>query len=129
MRTIGDNLARQYPENRLKTVSLIPLQERLTGNVQVTLWVLTGAVIVVFADCVRQHCEPPARHSRRRCVLHAHVEGQQRGSRHAVLQARPCRAPERRGVLAATVRRAPASPYGRRGSAYASGEAGGFAHG
>jgi putative ABC transport system permease protein len=48
VRTIGDNLARQYPENRLKTVTLIPLQERLTGNVQVMLWVLMGAVIVVL---------------------------------------------------------------------------------
>ena len=34
MRTIGNVLARQYPENRLNTVSLIPLQERLTGNLQ-----------------------------------------------------------------------------------------------
>ena len=48
MRTIGDSLARQYPENRLKTVALIPLQERLTGNVQVMLWVLLGAVIAVL---------------------------------------------------------------------------------
>ena len=48
MRTIGDTLARQYPENRLKTVSLIPLQERLTGSLQATLWVLMGAVGVVW---------------------------------------------------------------------------------
>ena len=48
MRTIGDTLARQYPENRLKTVSLIPLQERLTGNLQATLWTLMGAVGVVW---------------------------------------------------------------------------------
>lgn len=48
MRTIGDNLAREHPENRLKNVSLIPLQERLTGNVQTMLWVLMGAVIVVL---------------------------------------------------------------------------------
>ena len=48
MRTIGDTLARQYPENRLKTVTLIPLQERLTGNVKATLWVLMGAVGVVW---------------------------------------------------------------------------------
>jgi predicted permease len=48
MRVIGDNLARQYAENRFKTVTLIPLQERLTGNVQVMLWVLMGAVIVVL---------------------------------------------------------------------------------
>jgi putative ABC transport system permease protein len=48
MRTIGDTLARQYPENRLKTVTLVPLQEQLTGSVQVMLWVLMGAVIVVL---------------------------------------------------------------------------------
>ena len=48
MRTIGDALARQYPENRLKTVSLTPLQERLTGNLQATLWALMGAVGVVW---------------------------------------------------------------------------------
>src|SRR5262245_7052214 len=48
MRTIGDALARQYPENRLKTVSLTALQERLTGNFQTTLWVLMGAVGAVW---------------------------------------------------------------------------------
>ena len=48
MRTIGDTLARQYPENRLKTVNLLPLQERLTGNLQTTLWVLMSAVGVVW---------------------------------------------------------------------------------
>ena len=48
MRTIGDTLSRQHPENRLKTVSLTPLQERVTGNVQVMLWVLMGAVIAVL---------------------------------------------------------------------------------
>ena len=48
MRTIRDNLARQYAENRLKTVALVPLQERLTGSVRVTLWVLMSAVGVVW---------------------------------------------------------------------------------
>jgi predicted permease len=48
MRTIGDALARQYPENRLKTVSLTALQERVTGNLQATLSVLMGAVGVVW---------------------------------------------------------------------------------
>lgn len=48
MRTIGDNLAAQHPENRLKTVSLVPLQERLTGNVQMMLWVLMAAVFLVL---------------------------------------------------------------------------------
>jgi predicted permease len=48
MRTIGDRLARQYPENRVKTVTLLPLQERLTGSVRVTLWILMSAVGVVW---------------------------------------------------------------------------------
>jgi ABC-type antimicrobial peptide transport system permease subunit len=48
MRTIGDALARQYPQNRLKNVSVIPLQERLTGNLRVTLWALMSAVGVVW---------------------------------------------------------------------------------
>lgn len=48
MRTIGDHLARQYPENRLKTVTLTPLQERLTGSLQVTLWALMSAVGLVW---------------------------------------------------------------------------------
>ncbi len=48
MRTIGDNLAQRYAENRLKTVTLTPLQERLTGNLQVTLWVLMSAVGLVW---------------------------------------------------------------------------------
>jgi len=48
IRTIGDTLARQYPENRVKSVSVIPLQERLTGNLQATLWALMGAVGVVW---------------------------------------------------------------------------------
>jgi predicted permease len=48
MRTIGDTLARRYPENRPKSVSLIPLQERLTGSFQATLWALMSAVGVVW---------------------------------------------------------------------------------
>jgi putative ABC transport system permease protein len=48
MRTIGDALARQYPENRLKSVALISLRERLTVSLQATLWVLMGAVGVVW---------------------------------------------------------------------------------
>jgi putative ABC transport system permease protein len=44
MRTIGDALARRYPENRQKTVMVTPLQERLIGDVQSTLWVLMIAV-------------------------------------------------------------------------------------
>ena len=48
MRAVGDGLARQHPENQFKTVSVIGLQERLTGNVHVTLWVLMGAVFLVL---------------------------------------------------------------------------------
>jgi predicted permease len=48
MRTIGDALAQQYPENRLKTVRLISLQDRLTGDLEATLWALMGAVSVVW---------------------------------------------------------------------------------
>jgi predicted permease len=48
MRALGDSLARQHPENRLKTVALIPLRERLTGSLQPTLWALMSAVIVVW---------------------------------------------------------------------------------
>ncbi len=44
LRTIGDNIARQYAQNRVKTVALVPLQERLTGNVRATLWILMSAV-------------------------------------------------------------------------------------
>ena len=48
MRTIGDNLARQHAESRHTTVAVTPLQDRLTGNVQVMLWVLMGAVLAVL---------------------------------------------------------------------------------
>ena len=48
MRAIGEALARQYPEDRLKAVTVIPLQERLTGRLQSTLWVLMSAVGVVW---------------------------------------------------------------------------------
>jgi predicted permease len=48
MRTIGDALARQYPENHLKTATVIPLQQRMTGNLQATLWLLMSAVGVVW---------------------------------------------------------------------------------
>lgn len=48
MRAIGDALARQYPENRYKTATVVPLQHRLTGHVQATLWVLMSAVGVLW---------------------------------------------------------------------------------
>ena len=48
MRVVGDRLASEYPGNRFKNVSVIPLQERLTGNVQATLWMLMGAVALTL---------------------------------------------------------------------------------
>jgi putative ABC transport system permease protein len=48
MRIIGDTIAQQHPENRLKTVTVVPLQDRLTGNLHTTLWVLLTAVGVVW---------------------------------------------------------------------------------
>ena len=48
MRTIGDTLARQHPGNRLKTVMLTPLQDRVTASLQTTLWVLMSAVGAVW---------------------------------------------------------------------------------
>jgi predicted permease len=48
MRSIGDNLAYENAENRVKTVTLVPLQDRLTGSVRVTLWVLMIAVGVLW---------------------------------------------------------------------------------
>jgi predicted permease len=48
MRAVGARLSQQYPENRFKNLELVPLQERLTANVEATLWVLMGAVILVL---------------------------------------------------------------------------------
>lgn len=48
MRTIADALAERYPENRLKSTILVPLQERLTTPVRATLWLLTTASGVVL---------------------------------------------------------------------------------
>lgn len=53
MRTIGEALARQYPEDRLKTVRVMSLHERVTGNLEATLWILMAAVGVVWViGCV-----------------------------------------------------------------------------
>jgi predicted permease len=52
LRTIGDSLAQQYPESRHKTVALIPLQERVTGHLEATLWALmTAAGVVLLIAC------------------------------------------------------------------------------
>jgi predicted permease len=50
MRAIAGVLAQQYPENRLKSVAVTPLQERLTARLRGTLWLLmaaSGAVLLV----------------------------------------------------------------------------------
>ena len=48
MRVVGDRLASEYPGNRFKNVSLIPLHDRLTGNVRATLWMLMAAVTIIL---------------------------------------------------------------------------------
>ena len=53
LRAIGDRLGQQYPESRNKTVALTPLQEKLTGDAQTTLWLLLGTVAgVLLIACV-----------------------------------------------------------------------------
>jgi putative ABC transport system permease protein len=53
LRAIGDRLGQQYPESRNKTVALTPLQEKLTGGAQATLWLLLGtAAGVLLIACV-----------------------------------------------------------------------------
>jgi predicted permease len=48
LRTVGDNLAQQYVQNRVKTVTLVTLHERLIGSVRATLWILMSAVGVLW---------------------------------------------------------------------------------
>ena len=48
MRVVGERLASAYPGNRFKNISLLPLQERLTEDVQGTLWMLMGAVTLTL---------------------------------------------------------------------------------
>ena len=45
---IGAQLARQYPENRNKAFAAVPLRDTLVRNVQSTLFLLMGAVLVVL---------------------------------------------------------------------------------
>jgi predicted permease len=53
LRAIGDRLGQQYPESRLKTVALTPLQEKLTGGARTTLWLLLATVAgVLLIACV-----------------------------------------------------------------------------
>lgn len=52
VRTIADRLAQQHSENRLKSTILVPLQERLTGSVRGTLWLLmTASGVVLLIAC------------------------------------------------------------------------------
>lgn len=48
LRTIGDALAREHPDARLKTAALTPLHERVTGEASTTLWAAMMSVIVVW---------------------------------------------------------------------------------
>lgn len=48
MREIGDRLGRQYADNRLKTVAVTPLHEKLTSSAEKTLWIALGAVFAVL---------------------------------------------------------------------------------
>jgi putative ABC transport system permease protein len=53
LRAIGDRLGQQYPENKLKTVALTPLRDKLTSGAQTTLWLLLGTVAgVMLIACV-----------------------------------------------------------------------------
>lgn len=45
MRAVGDNISRQHSEDGGKTVTLIPLQDRLTGTIRGTLWMFMGGVM------------------------------------------------------------------------------------
>jgi putative ABC transport system permease protein len=48
LRVLAGSLAATYPDNRFKSVTLIPLLDRLTGSVQATLWMLMGAVALTL---------------------------------------------------------------------------------
>ncbi|MCC7007682.1 MAG: ABC transporter permease [Acidobacteria bacterium] len=48
LRVVADRLAAEHAENRFKNVAVVPLQEKLTGNVQRTLWMLMAAVTLIL---------------------------------------------------------------------------------
>jgi putative ABC transport system permease protein len=53
MRAIADRLAREYPENRFKSIVLTPMLDKLTAGAGKTLWLLFGTVIgVLLIACV-----------------------------------------------------------------------------
>lgn len=53
MREIAARLAREYPENKIKSVALTPMLNKLTGGAQRTLWLLFATVIgVMLIACV-----------------------------------------------------------------------------
>jgi putative ABC transport system permease protein len=48
MTAIGARLAKQYPENSTKSVSVLPMQEQMVRGVRPTLYVFLAAVVVVL---------------------------------------------------------------------------------
>jgi putative ABC transport system permease protein len=53
LRAIADRLAKAYPDNRLKSVAVTPMLEKLTSGAQTTLWLLLATVIgVMLIACV-----------------------------------------------------------------------------
>jgi predicted permease len=53
MRDIASRLGREYPENRLKSIALTPLLNKLTSGAQTTLWLIFGTVAgVMLIACV-----------------------------------------------------------------------------
>jgi predicted permease len=53
MRAIADRLAKDYPDNRFKSVAVTPMLEKLTGGAETTLWLLFATVIgVMLIACV-----------------------------------------------------------------------------
>jgi predicted permease len=53
MRDIAGRLGREYPENRLKSIALTPLLNKMTSGAQTTLWLIFGTVVgVMLIACV-----------------------------------------------------------------------------
>jgi predicted permease len=53
MRAIAERLAKNYPDNRFKSVAVTPMLEKLTGGAQTTLWLLFATVLgVMLIACV-----------------------------------------------------------------------------
>jgi putative ABC transport system permease protein len=53
MRAIAARLAREYPENRFKSIAITPMLDKLTSRARTTLWLLFGTVVgVLLIACV-----------------------------------------------------------------------------